>query len=398
MCKKNEGEALRLVGLVYDTAMGGQDWTDVLKQITACIDAKSAMLRMVDYTKSQIGFFDSTGIDPAYRQTYTRHYVNVDIYRDLFETAPAGVIMRSHQIPGYEKRHKTEFFNDYQKPQDMEYVCGSVLVRNNDLTIQFGAHRSKRTRDFGPDEFDFLQTVLPHLVRAVQMRQSLAAESSRQALAEAALHQLRLGVLLTDAQARPVFVNRMAEHHIAASNGALKLSLYSLKTRRPEDTAFLRRLIADAATTTAGEGLSVGGEMRIACGNGSFLQLCVAPLSRQCLGSGFAAPSACAVIFISRPGSVHLPWRKVALCYGLTPAEAKLAVQLVNGGSLEEAAGYLGISIHTARTHLKAIFAKTGARRQSELVAMLLQGVLAFCRTGEDGAMLSLTQPETHFF
>ena len=89
MCKKSEGEALRLVGLVYDTAMGGQDWTDVLKQITACIDAKSAILRMVDYTKSQIGFFDSTGIDPAYRQAYTRHYVNVDIYRDLFETAPA---------------------------------------------------------------------------------------------------------------------------------------------------------------------------------------------------------------------------------------------------------------------------------------------------------------------
>ena len=386
MCKKSEDETLRLVGLTYDTAMDGRDWTDVLKQITARIDAKSAMLRIVDYTKSQVGFFDSVGIDPAYRQAYSRHYVNVDIYRDLFETAPVGVIMRSNQIPGYEKRHKTEFFNDYQKPQDMEYVCGSVLTRNDDLTIQFGAHRSKRTRDFGQDEFDFLQTVLPHLVRAVQMRQLLAAESNRQALAEAALNQLRLGVLLMDAQARPIFVNHMAEHHIAVSNGALKLSLDGLKTRRPEDTTSLLRLIANAASTTAGEGLSVGGEMRIACGNGSFLQLCVVPLSRQCLGSSFAAPSTCA-----GPGSVHLPWRRVALCYGLTPAEAKLAVQLANGGSLEEAAEYLGISIHTARTHLKAIFAKTGTRRQSELVAMLLQGVLAFCRTGEDGVMLSLT-------
>ena len=70
MGKKNENEALRLVGLAYDTAMGGHDWTDVLKQITACIDAKSAMLRMVDYTKNQIGFFDSVGIDPSYSQIW----------------------------------------------------------------------------------------------------------------------------------------------------------------------------------------------------------------------------------------------------------------------------------------------------------------------------------------
>lgn len=138
--------------------MGEHDWTDVLKQITACIDAKSSMLRMVDYARSQIGFFDSVGIDPAYRQAYSRHYMNVDIYRILFETASVGVIMQSCQIPGYEQRHKTEFFNDYQKPQDMEYVCGSVLVRNDDLTVQFGAHRSKHASDFGQDEFSFSQT------------------------------------------------------------------------------------------------------------------------------------------------------------------------------------------------------------------------------------------------
>ena len=384
MGKKGEGEVLRLVGLAYDTALGGRDWTDVLEPLAASIDAKSAMLRMVDYTERQVGFFDSVGIDPAYRDAYSRHFMNIDIYRDLFETAPVGAVMRSNQIPGYEDRHKTEFFNDYQKPQDMEYVCGSVLARNNDFTIQFGVQRGKRARDFGQGESDFLQAVLPHLVRAVQMRQQLAATSCQQALVEAALHQLQLGVLLTDAQAKPLFANRMAEHHIAASNGALKFSIYGLQTRKPEDAARLCSLVAEAASTTAGKGLGAGGEMRIACGDGSFLQLCVAPLSRECLSSISAAPSACTVIFIARPGSVHLPWRKVASCYGLTQAEAKLAVQLANGGSLEEATEYLGISIHTARTHLKAVFAKTGARRQSELVAMLLQGVLAFCRASED--------------
>lgn len=385
MGKKGEGEALRLVGLAYDTAMDGRDWTDVLKQLSASVDAKSAMLRLVDYTGRRVGFFDSVGIDPAYREAYSRHFINLDIYRDLLETAPVGTLIRSNQIVGYEKRHKTEFFNDYQKPQGMEHICGSTLARNNDLTIQFGIHRSKRAGDFGQSESDYLQLVLPHLVRAEQMRQLLAAASSRQALAEAALHQLHLGVLLTDAQARPLFVNRMAEHYIAFSNGALSLSFCGLKTKKSQDTAQLCRLVVSAAATTAGKGLGAGGEMRVACGDGSFLQLCVVPLSRERLNSGSVAPSACAAIFISRPGTIRLPWRKVASCYGLTQAEAKLAVQLANGGSPEEAAEQMGISIHTARTHLKAVFAKTGVRRQSELVAMLLQGVLAYCRTGDDG-------------
>ena len=384
MGQKDEGEALRLIGLTYDTALGGHDWTSVLKPLAASIDAKSAILRMVDYTRREVGFFDAVGIEPAYRQAYSRHFINVDIYRDLLETAPVGAVMRSHQFPGYEERNKTEFFNDYQKPQDIEHICGSVLARNNDFTIYFGAHRGRRSRDFGRGESDFLQAVLPHLVRAVQMRQLLGEASRQQALVEAALHQLRFGVLLTDAQARPLFVNRMAEHHIAASNGALSLSLCGLKTRHPEDAARLCRLVADAASTTAGKGLGTGGELRIACGDGSFLQLCVVPLSRECLDSGSAAPSARAAIFIACPGSIHLPWRRVAICYGLTQMEAKLAVQLANGVSLEEVAEHLGISIHTARTHLKAVFAKTGARRQPGLVAMLLQGVLAFCNTGEN--------------
>jgi len=88
MRKKSEADALNLVGLAYDTAMGGHDWTDVLKQITARIDAKSSMLRMVDYTRNQIGFFDSVGIDPAYRLAYSRHYMNA-IY--------TGIYLKPHQ-------------------------------------------------------------------------------------------------------------------------------------------------------------------------------------------------------------------------------------------------------------------------------------------------------------
>lgn len=56
---------------------------------------------------------------------------------------------------------------------------------------------------------------------------------------------------------------------------------------------------------------------------------------------------------------------------GLTAAEARLASKLATGRQIVDASEELGISPHTARTQLKAIFAKTGARRQSELIGIM---------------------------
>lgn len=64
---------------------------------------------------------------------------------------------------------------------------------------------------------------------------------------------------------------------------------------------------------------------------------------------------------------------EAALCsaFDLTGAEARLASRLAAGEAIEGASDVLGISAGTARNQLKRIFAKTGVRRQPELVALL---------------------------
>jgi DNA-binding CsgD family transcriptional regulator len=59
--------------------------------------------------------------------------------------------------------------------------------------------------------------------------------------------------------------------------------------------------------------------------------------------------------------------------FGLTPAEATVAVEILKADGLQMAARRLRISLATAHTHLAHIFDKTGAHRQSELVRLLLQ-------------------------
>lgn len=69
-------------------------------------------------------------------------------------------------------------------------------------------------------------------------------------------------------------------------------------------------------------------------------------------------------------------WREGMLreAYGLTPAEERLALLILQGLRLAEAEAVLGIRHSTARTHMKRIYAKTGTRRQVELVRLLMMG------------------------
>ena len=57
--------------------------------------------------------------------------------------------------------------------------------------------------------------------------------------------------------------------------------------------------------------------------------------------------------------------------YGLTPAEVRLAMLILDGQAPGDAASRLKVSVATVRTQLSAILKKTGARKQAELVRQL---------------------------
>jgi DNA-binding CsgD family transcriptional regulator len=62
---------------------------------------------------------------------------------------------------------------------------------------------------------------------------------------------------------------------------------------------------------------------------------------------------------------------QLCAAFGLTVAEAKLAAKLASGSGIDGAAASLGVSRETARTQLKAVFAKTNTCRQAELAALV---------------------------
>lgn len=58
--------------------------------------------------------------------------------------------------------------------------------------------------------------------------------------------------------------------------------------------------------------------------------------------------------------------------HGLTPAEARTALQLVGGKSAAQIAEQAGLSMATVRTHIAAALGKLGLQRQAQLVARVM--------------------------
>jgi DNA-binding CsgD family transcriptional regulator len=79
------------------------------------------------------------------------------------------------------------------------------------------------------------------------------------------------------------------------------------------------------------------------------------------------------ILLISDTGvpAAGAPVDVIRQAFGLTPAEAALVAHLERELPLSAAAELMGISVETARSHLKRVFGKTDTNRQSDLLRLI---------------------------
>jgi DNA-binding CsgD family transcriptional regulator len=58
--------------------------------------------------------------------------------------------------------------------------------------------------------------------------------------------------------------------------------------------------------------------------------------------------------------------------YGLTQAEARVAIALLECSSAQEVADYLGASFHTVRTQIREIYTKLGVDSRARFTKLML--------------------------
>jgi len=176
-----------------------------------------------------------------------------------------------------------------------------------------------------------------------------------------------MGVVILDARGRVMAANRAARALIE-SGTALTITKAMLHARSPESDDSLSAAIDVATRGGADDGI---GYFRLRQqGSGDLLHGYAIGLSPD--GDGAVAGVA---VFVYDPELRSSSERHLRNMFRLSAAEARVAALIVEGYAVSEAATMLKISVHTVRTQLKNIFAKTGVSRQNELVRVATKGL-----------------------
>jgi len=238
-----------------------------------------------------------------------------------------------------------------------------------------GAPRAQR-------ELGLARTLLPHLRRALALRRRLdASELAGRTLADG-LDRLAVGACVLDRRGLPLLVNRSARAVFDAGDG-LRVTAHGLVPSCAADGPGLRAAIR-AALDPAGADLARASLLVRRPGGRRPYVVSVSPLAAPADVRETSPRDPAVVLLIADPeGSAQATADDLVRLFGMTPAEARVSVLLLQGRSVAEIQDALDITNNTARSHLKRIFAKTRTRGQADLIRTLL--VAMAIGAGTDG-------------
>jgi DNA-binding CsgD family transcriptional regulator len=228
---------------------------------------------------------------------------------------------------------------------------------------------SRAERDFADAHDALIAAVAPFWRAALASYLALERERVTASVANEAIRRLNFGWLTLDAAGRILDSDAHAAGMLAASDMLRKGRDGRLVAR---DTGVARE-IAQAIHALVREPASR--PRAIVLSREPWLDMLLVPAN---LRSGAARPAPALVAYVHADN-----WSSADRCdqleqlFDLIPSEARLALALSRGMSIAEAAGELGLTVETARTYSKRIYAKTGARGQADLVRFIHRSVLA---------------------
>ena len=366
-----DDQVLDLVGTIYDAALNGKLWPNVLKSIGDAVGGPHIVFGIYDPANGLVNMH-APRTDP-------------DIMRSLVDWAPTnealpcianhppGKVFNGADIIAPETFTSTPFYQDWWRPAGFST---EPLVTNLFAGSAASGHfASHGLLDRSPldSEKRLFALLAQHLVRAVALQRPLHHLTIAKEGTLADLDELKQGFLLVDADARLLYVNRAARALFDARDG-LRLDDGALSTSNANDGRTLRGLIASCAEARAET--SSGGNTVLRRGAGRLpLDVLVTPMQPETAMATIPwtfPQRAIAIVLVSDPETeIQARVDDLRERFGFTPAEATFALEIIKGDGRQAAADRLGISVATARTHLSNIFDKTGSRRQAELVLLL---------------------------
>lgn len=250
-------------------------------------------------------------------------------------------------------------YRDFFVPQGLGWHAGTVIATAHGDQLIVSVERALEKGPVPNKAIDMLTSARPHLARAAMIGVRLSFEKSRAA------------VETLEAIGLPAFAIA-GSGKLVISNGLFDQETDSWTTRKGDLLVFSDHR-ANRLVNRAMEGIVSPNGIRslplVSRYGETPAVLHIVPIRRSA-HELFA--SAAAIGILSRPkplgaGQSHV----LQALFDLTPAEARIALQIADGATIEGIARSDNRSIDTVRGHVKGIRIKTGCRRQAELATLI---------------------------
>jgi DNA-binding CsgD family transcriptional regulator len=227
---------------------------------------------------------------------------------------------------------------------------------------------TRREGEFADDVDGLLVGLAPYMRAALGSFVALERERMTAAVTREAVRRMNFGWITLDAEGRLIDTDANAAQMLSGSDRMSRGKDGRLTARDPEVRRQLQSAIRDLA------GNPQARPRAIVLGREPWLDLLLVP-SGQRMGTTQAAPAIVCYLHADNWSSADR-CEQLAQLFDLAPSEARLALALSRGMSISEAAPDLGLTVESARTYSKRIYAKTGARGQADLVRFIHRSVL----------------------
>ena len=362
---------MQTVGDIYQTAaLQPISWTEALKGVAEFVGAAASCLVTRDCVSGTYEVSHSFGDQPHYRKLYFEKYMQLDpVLAAISLLQPGEVISNSSIMPRAEFL-KTQFYQGWMAPQgwlDNAYV---ILDRSPTKITAFAVSRGKQDGWVDSGVFQRMQLIAPHVRRSL-----LAGEAVRQRSIQAArltdtLDGIDAAVFFVDGEGR--ILHKNANGAAMLADGVLSDAVIEGQQESEDATgeALLAAFTCSRRHMMAENRRSVCAPMKSL--NGDQYVLHALPLTTDRRPGTDAEYQTIMALFVQKAiiGGVDAAGA-IERHFGLTPAELRVLLTLIEVGGVPETSKALGIAETTVKTHLRGLFAKTRTGRQIDLARLV---------------------------
>jgi DNA-binding CsgD family transcriptional regulator len=348
-----------LVEDIYDAALAPARWNEVVVGINEFVGGQATGIFSKDViSKSGLTHY-FCGADPHYIRLYAETYSKLG---PLTFYPPVGKIVTMPDLVPYDEFCRGRFYQEWMRPQGCLDMADVVLENSrSDAKVLLAVHVRGRMVD---DEMRHrIGRIVPHARRALTINKAIERKTSETAAFTDALDTLGAGIFFVDAECRIVHANA-AGQSMLCEDDCLRSVGGRLAVRDRQLNQSLRQVLANG-----GAAVAAGHEaLLLTAHDGTRSVMHLLPL-KSLVRNGAKAPfGAVAAVFVRKAEmDTQSCGGLIARAFGLTPAELRVFLSIVEVGGVPESADKLGIAETTVKTHLKRVYSKTGAGRQADL-------------------------------